>query len=90
MDDPILRFQPPAMSKYTPKNPDLLNCNGVAHLLGVSRRTLERALVAPGSKIPRPFQIGAGNKRLWMRSDVVAYRTALAFLSRTPRNPSHD
>ena len=43
MDDPILRFRPRA---DTLENPDLLDCNGVAHLLGVSRRTLERALSA--------------------------------------------
>jgi hypothetical protein len=85
MDDLTLRFAPPGASKYTPKNPDLLDCDQVAYELGFSKRTLERALAAPGSKVPRPFQRGPGKKRLWMRSDVVAYRTAMAFLSRTPR-----
>jgi hypothetical protein len=85
MEDNLTLFAPPVASRYAPKNPDLLDCDQVAYELGVSRRTLERALIAPGSKVPRPFQRGPGKKRLWMRSDVVAYRTAMAFLSRTPR-----
>ena len=55
MDDrSTMRFAPPGVSRYTPKNDEILDCNGVAHLLGVSRRTLERALVAPGPKSHGP------------------------------------
>ena len=82
----LLRFQPPvppAPSRYTPKNPDLLDARQVAHELGISRSTLERKLIEPGSQIPKPW--GNSHKRLWLRTSVHAYRDALALLGRRPR-----
>ena len=82
MDDIALRFQRPPPTRYTPKNLDLLDANQVAFELGISRSTLERELIKPGSQIPKPF---GSHKRLWLRADNAAYRAALALLGRRPR-----
>jgi predicted DNA-binding transcriptional regulator AlpA len=85
ISDLAMRLQRPAATKFTPKNGDLLDANGVAHELGISRSTLERALIRPDSRLPRPFSPGGTIKRLWQRRDIENYRAALALLGRKPQ-----
>ena len=95
MNEPTLRFQPPqagtANVARPPRNHDLLSVNDVAHELGVSPRTIEREIRRAGSKFPQPFRVGLGRKRQWLRSNVEAYRSALAVLgSPLPSSPDHE
>jgi hypothetical protein len=91
MDDPTVRFAPPAVSgkarRAPPRNPDVCDVNQVADLLGISRRTLERELDDPASNVPKPFRVGRSTKRVWLRSHVIEYRAALAYISRTRGAP---
>jgi predicted DNA-binding transcriptional regulator AlpA len=80
-DAASLRLQAPAganVARPSQRNRDILDVHDVAHELGVSVRTVEREIRRPGSKFPQPYRVGLGRKRHWLRSNVEAYRAALA------------
>jgi len=89
-----LRFDaagaPKRERRYAPLNEDLVDMNGAAIELGISRRSLERLLADKTWLGPRPFTLGGrGRKQLFRRVDLKAYLAASALLSRA-RNTRHD
>lgn len=77
------------LPRHEPANESLCNMNEAAFELGISVRSLERALRDPGSAVPRPFRVRPGpcSKRLFRREDLRAYVAGMALLARatTPR-----
>jgi len=78
-----LRLQglaPAKARQYSPtlRNPDLLDADGAAAALGVSRPTFERHLAKQA--VPQPAWVGG--KRIWRKVDLEAFLAAKALLGR--------
>lgn len=76
---------------HAPVSSDLLDMEGCAEELGVSRRTLERLLNNKAWQGPRPFKLSPqSRKNLFLARDVRRYRDAVSLLALRDAKPDES